>query len=87
MLPLAIVTDALIDIQRRWKAAIWHWHCGSAQAIRMVARAISGIGFLGAGTFIKWKESVDRIVLRPISCRINNRHLDASNMEIQGGRQ
>jgi uncharacterized membrane protein YhiD involved in acid resistance len=54
----------------------------------MGGRAISGIGFLGAVTFMKWKESiVGRIVLRPISCRINNRHLDASNMEIQGGRQ
>ncbi|MBU2766025.1 MAG: MgtC/SapB family protein [Acidithiobacillus ferriphilus] len=54
----------------------------------MVARAISGIGFLGAGTFIKWKEFiVYRIALRPISYRINNRHLDASNMERQDSRQ
>jgi hypothetical protein len=54
----------------------------------MGGRAISGIGFLGAETFIKWKESiVGRIALRPISYRINNRHHDASNMERQGSRR
>ena len=37
-----------------------------AQIIRLVARAISGIGFLGAGTFIRWKKPiVGRIILRP----------------------